>query len=89
MTNLGQNTVTAGDRHESRQNVTLNVNGQEHQLAIDPRLPCSIAFAKCCISPAPRWDAITANAAPAPFTSTAAVTIVVWRSLLRMTAMRL
>jgi xanthine dehydrogenase YagT iron-sulfur-binding subunit len=38
MTNLGQNTVTAGDRDESRRNVTLNVNGQEHQLTVDPRM---------------------------------------------------
>ncbi len=37
MTNLDNTRAASADSHDSRVNVTLRVNGQDHSLAIDPR----------------------------------------------------
>ena len=71
MTGLVDNAVTP-DASDGQLSVKLRVNGEQREVSLDPRTTLLDACAKSCISPARKKAAITANAAHARCTSTAA-----------------
>jgi len=61
------------DGVEGAVQVTLRINGKEHNLKLDPRTTLLDCLRENLNLPGTKKGATTANAAPVPYTSTAAV----------------